>query len=157
MTGVPQNLSLAQSEIFLEFYSKYLRSLCSCLKSQLNNKMAARRMIMQNIIRHWIFTGEEVFVRYIFRSFTILFICSLVENALKEFAFTTFASNLSSTSVLCHGSILPTQWRLACHFQVGRRTSCPRSYLPPLFTGKAVCTLPLGFRKRRRYALNSSI
>ena len=96
---VPQKLNLAQSRFFLEFYSKYLRLLESCLKSQLNNKMAAKKMIMQNIVRQMrvlrgiqnrtnpleMFTEEEIFfIRNRFISAIILFICGLVENALKH-------------------------------------------------------------------------
>ena len=129
---MPQNLCLAQSEFFLAFYPKYMRLLGSCLRSQLSNKMADRRMIMQNIVRQikvprllqdWtnsleMFT-EEIFSRYRFRWATILFICSLAENALKHPANRGSPlpplppASVSSTSVLCHGSILQTADSLA--------------------------------------------
>ncbi|XP_061196794.1 uncharacterized protein LOC133205068 [Saccostrea echinata] len=60
--------------------------------------MAARRIIMQNIIRQEriprrlqdrsnpleSLTEEEIFMRYRFRSATIFFICSLIENQLEH-------------------------------------------------------------------------
>jgi hypothetical protein len=122
---VPRILSLAQLEFYHEFYSKYLRLLGSCLTSQLNKNMAARRMIMQNVLRVprpvniepvqivqsvlFVYTylqiypsiydfcaiadrsnpleslnEDEIFLRYRFRSATILFLCSLIENGLQH-------------------------------------------------------------------------
>ena len=170
---MPQNLSLAQSEFFLAFYPKYLRLLGSCLRSQLSNKMAARRMIMQNIVRQikvprllqdWtnsleMFT-EEIFSRYRFRWATILFICSLVENALKHptnkgSPLPPLLQVLVALRFYATGAFykLPTRWL----FPSRRQDELSEELPPSSLHWQGSMSASPRFLKLRRYPLSSTI